>query len=55
MTLEEIWNSLQHNEVKKQSNTKWLNEECKNCRAMAYNEIINDLMGRLQKYFDPFI
>lgn len=53
--LEDMWNGERHNEVKKLSNAKWLNEECRNCRAMAYNEIINTWMEKLPAYFDAFI
>jgi len=54
-TLEEMWNSPRHHEVKALSNRKWLNKECKNCRAMAYNSIINNLNASMPNYFDPFI
>lgn len=54
-TLEEMWNSPRHAEVKKCSDEKWTKGACRNCRAMAYNGIINDWMERLPAYFDPFI
>ncbi len=54
-TLEEMWNSDRHKKVKEISNQKWNNQECKNCRAMAYNRIINETMDRMPMYFDPFI
>lgn len=54
-TLEEMWNSEQHEKVKEKSNTKWSSGECKNCRAIAYNNIINSLNLKLPRYFDPFI
>lgn len=53
--LEEMWNSDRHKEVKEISNKKWLSGECKNCRAMAYNNIINKINSTLPAYFDPFI
>lgn len=53
--LEEMWNGKRHNKVKELSNAKWQNGECRNCRAMAYNNIINTWMGSLPAYFDPFI
>lgn len=55
MTLEEMWNSPQHRKVKERSNAKWLSGACKNCRAMAYNQIINHLQQTLPRDFDPFI
>ena len=55
MTLEEMWNSEQHKKVKELSNAKWLSGECKNCRAMAYNNIINHLHQTMPSNFDPFI
>lgn len=53
--LEEMWNSEQHEKVKQRSNEKWLNGECKNCRAIAYNSIINDINDKIPSRFDPFI
>lgn len=54
-TLEEMWNSPRHEGVKKRSDRKWISGTCRNCRAMAYNGIINEWMNRLPAYFDPFI
>ena len=54
-SLEEMWNTVRHNYVKGVSDKKWLNGECKNCRAMSYNRIINQMMATLPKYFYPFI
>ena len=54
-SLEEMWNGLRQSEVKKISNLKWSEGACRNCRAMAYNQIINELQERLPVYFDPFI
>lgn len=53
--LEKMWNSSRHNMVKQISNEKWLNGNCKNCRAMSYNRIINDITQRLPNNFDAFI
>lgn len=53
--LEDMWNGSRHQEVKRISNTKWLKGECRNCRAMAYNAIINESIDKLPNYFDPFI
>lgn len=54
-TLEEMWNGPRHQEVKRRSDEKWAGGACRNCRAMAYNAIINDWMDRLPAYYDPFI
>lgn len=53
--LEDMWNGERHNEVKKLSNSKWIRGECRNCRAMSYNTIINAVVDKLPAYFDPFI
>jgi len=54
-SLEDMWNSPRHEEVKRLSDKKWLDGNCRNCRAMAYNEIINRWMEHMPKYYDPFI
>lgn len=54
-TLEEMWNGPRHAEVKKCSDEKWAGGVCRNCRAMAYNDIINSWMEQMPAYFDPFI
>lgn len=54
-SLKEMWNSPRHQEVKEISNKKWANGECKNCRAMSYNAIINRQLGILPNTYDPFI
>ena len=53
--LEDMWNGERHNRVKELSNSKWADGECRNCRAMAYNAIINEVKEKLPAYFDPFI
>ncbi len=53
--LEDMWNGKRHREVKELSNAKWLKGDCKNCRAMAYNEIINEWIEKLPSCFDSFI
>lgn len=55
MELEEMWNGERHAAVKAFSDKKWCSGSCKNCRAISYNAIINDLIERLPHYFDPFI
>lgn len=54
-TLEAMWNGPRHAEVKKRSDEKWAGGACRNCRAMAYNAILNSWMERMPVYFDPFI
>lgn len=54
-TLEDMWNSPRHEQVKQLSDEKWSRGVCRNCRAMSYNAIINGWMEKLPKYFDPFI
>lgn len=54
-TLDEMWNSPRHLEVKKRSDEKWAGGMCRNCRAMAYNEIYNQLRKGLPRYYDAFI
>lgn len=54
-SLEQMWNSPRHTEVKKRSDEKWAGGVCRNCRAMAYNAIVNSWMEQLPAYFDPFI
>ena len=53
--LEEMWNSEQHNRVKELSNKKWQNGQCRNCRAIAYNNIINKMQASIPSAYDPFI
>lgn len=53
--LEDMWNGRRHNKVKRISNLKWTSGECRNCRAMSYNAIINTFIEKMPAYFDPFI
>lgn len=53
--LEDMWDSPRHMEVKEKSDQKWRSGNCRNCRAMPYNEIINCWMEHMPRYFDPFI
>lgn len=54
-SLEEIWNSPRHEEVKKISQETWLNGKCKNCRAISYNTIVNNHFKCMPKEYDAFI
>lgn len=53
--LEKIWNSDEHHKVKENSNRKWKAKECKNCRAILYNEIMDEFLEEVPKEVDPFI
>ncbi len=54
-SLDEMWNSERHKAVKQRSNEKCGRGECKNCRAISYNQIINQMESIRPLYFDPFI
>ena len=54
-SLEELWNSERHNEVKEISNKKYSCHKCKNCRALSYNQFINDIIKDLPSKQDSFI
>lgn len=54
-SLESMWNGRRHEKVKELSDKKWMNGECRNCRAMSYNQIISALIDKLPAYFDPFV
>lgn len=54
-SLEQMWNSPRHNEVKETSNLKWAEGKCKNCRAIAYNGIINGIIEKIPTEYDAFI
>ena len=53
--LEEIWNSPKHNAVKEKSNKKWYEKRCNNCRAIAYNQIIDAIIANVPCEADPFL
>lgn len=52
---DEIWNSKQHGAVKEKSNCKWKNKQCKNCRAMNYNQIMDRMLEEIPNELDKFI
>lgn len=54
-SLEKVWNSKRHTKVKKISNEKWLKSKCKNCRAISYNVIVNEIIDRMPCHYDAFI
>jgi len=54
-TLEEMWNSSRHEKVKEYSKQKWLSGQCRNCRAMSYNQIYNQMVKLMPDTYDPFI
>lgn len=54
-SLEELWNSFKHEEVICKLNSLYEMGNCKNCRAIAYNRIINELIVKVPNMEDPFI
>jgi radical SAM protein with 4Fe4S-binding SPASM domain len=54
-SFEEIWHSKRHDEVKATSNKRWSCGECKNCRAISYNMIMEELLSKLPVEMDSFI
>ena len=53
--LEQMWHGISHQKVKIESNRKWENMECKNCRSMAYNRILYELLAKMPSGIDNFI
>jgi radical SAM protein with 4Fe4S-binding SPASM domain len=53
--LQEIWNSERHNQIKDLSNSTWKTGKCKNCRAITYNKIIENLNNSMPRFIDSFI
>ncbi len=53
--LDKLWNSESHNSVKSYSDEFWLKGKCKNCRAISYNLILNDVLKKIPCECDPFI
>lgn len=53
--LQEIWNSERHNQIKDLSNSTWQSGKCKNCRAITYNKIIENLNDSMPRFVDCFI
>lgn len=54
-SLETIWHGDKHMKVKEASNDKCLEGRCKNCRAVAYNKIISDIVAPLPPIMDSFV
>ena len=54
-SFEEIWNSDRHREVKENSNRRWKCGDCRNCRAISYNMIMDRILETLPLEMDPFI
>jgi radical SAM protein with 4Fe4S-binding SPASM domain len=53
--LETMWHSASHQEIKKASHIKWSNKECKNCRAMNYNRIVYEILGKMPSIIENFV
>jgi radical SAM protein with 4Fe4S-binding SPASM domain len=54
-TLEKMWHGTAHKAVKLASHKKWLDRKCKNCRAMAYNQIIYDELSQMPSIVENFV
>lgn len=54
-TLEELWNSRNHETVKSNSKKHWISGKCKNCRAISYNEQIERLLSSVPEEEDAFL
>jgi radical SAM protein with 4Fe4S-binding SPASM domain len=54
-TLDVMWHGEAHGRVKAASHAKWGKRECKNCRALAYNQIIYDILKKMPRSVDNFI
>lgn len=54
-SFEEIWYGSRHDEVKTASNKRWSCGDCKNCRAISYNMIMEEILTGLPMQMDPFI
>jgi radical SAM protein with 4Fe4S-binding SPASM domain len=53
--LEEMWNGKNHQKVKQTSLDKCRAGKCENCRAIAYNGIIEEFLSKLPSGYDNFI
>jgi radical SAM protein with 4Fe4S-binding SPASM domain len=53
--LDKMWHSVAHDKVKETSNAKCQKNACKNCRAIAYNGIMSNILGSLPRKKDSFI
>lgn len=51
----DIWNSPAHEKVKEVSNKQWKSGQCKNCRAIGYNVIIENMLSGVPREEDPFL
>ena len=54
-SLEQMWHGSMHKKVKFESARKWENRECKNCRSIAYNQILYELLSKMPSGIDNFI
>lgn len=53
--LHKLWNSMEHEEVKKRSHNLWKSGGCKNCRSIAFNQRINEILEGMPSHMDPLI
>ena len=54
-SFEDIWNGEIHKSVKDTSDKQWQAGMCKNCRAISYNLLTQNMVGHLPCEEDPFI
>jgi radical SAM protein with 4Fe4S-binding SPASM domain len=54
-SLEKMWHGRIHDRVKEESHKKWSSKECKNCRSIAYNNIIYELLDKMPSVIEKFI
>lgn len=55
MPLHRLWNSPAHEAVKQRSNELWRSGMCRNCRSIAFNQRIDEVLENLPEKMDPFI
>jgi radical SAM protein with 4Fe4S-binding SPASM domain len=53
--LEKIWHGETHRQVKEMSHAKWTAKKCRNCRAIAYNNVIYDILNQMPAIVEKFV
>ena len=54
-SLDELWNSPRHNDVKQVSHELWCSGKCKDCRSIGFNTRINEVIEDMPEKRDPLI
>lgn len=54
-SFEDLWNSERHYKVKEASDKLWISGKCKDCRSIAFNNRINEVLEGLPRERDPFV